>query len=149
MQRNGRPVWTFQQHVAVPLDLVRKFLFDVREGKSSSQHQPFVLQGKGPYRISRSGSRYTVHFDDGHFEFITIDPTQHRIYLQGQWWYRGAYTLAADGEGTLLTLDVHNIAEQFHFVAALMLLPQKRKHAVAFASFCKRLEQILGVGATV
>jgi hypothetical protein len=41
---------------------------------------------------------------------VEVDPRQHRLAVQGEWWYRGEYTVEPHPRGSLVVYRVYNIA---------------------------------------
>jgi hypothetical protein len=41
------------------------------------------------------------------------DPVRRNLAVSGQWWYRGEYTVAGTGHGSLLTYSMYNVAPRF------------------------------------
>lgn len=133
-----KPIWTFNGEAGVPLATAKQLLLDFREGGFDERSAPLLVAGKGSVKITRDGPRYVVTFTDGHREFVTPEPERNTIAIQGQWWYRGEYTLTAAGNKTHIRLRVFNIAKQA-WMASLMNIGAKQKHAAAFDALCKSI----------
>jgi hypothetical protein len=57
--------------------------------------------------------------------YLEIDPSQHRIAVQGEWWYRGVHRLEPHPRGTLLLYSVYNIAPPMSkWIASLVQGPE-------------------------
>jgi hypothetical protein len=41
---------------------------------------------------------------------VEVDPRRHRLAVQGEWWYRGEYTVEPHPRGSLVVYRVYNIA---------------------------------------
>lgn len=133
-------VWTFNCEVDMPLEDAMNVFFDVREGTFTEFTAPFLVQGKGNLKISYDLINYIVEFEDGHREFINTEEVENRIAVQGEWWYRGEYTLSAAGAKTNVRLDVYNLADK-EWVVSLMNIGAERKHQMEFISLCKMAER--------
>lgn len=58
-------------------------------------------------------------------EHIRVDKADHKLTIQGEWWYRGVYSVAPHKRGSLLTYSVYNIAPGIgHWAAQLVQGPQ-------------------------
>lgn len=45
----------------------------------------------------------------GHIQ-LEVEKRQHRVAIQGEWWYRGVYSLTPHPQGCLLVYQVYNVA---------------------------------------
>jgi hypothetical protein len=66
------------------------------------------------YRMSGEPAPHDRHF--------RIDRARRRIVVQGNWWYRGVYSLEPHHEGTLVIYEVHNVARRARWLVPLVLL---------------------------
>jgi len=57
--------------------------------------------------------------DDRHIE---LDRRGRRVTVQGDWWFRGVYTLEPHPGGTLVAYRVFNIARRWRWMVPLVLL---------------------------
>jgi hypothetical protein len=124
----------------VQLQEAQQVFFDLREGTFSGLTAPFLVRGKGEVKITYNNVHFIVEFADGHREFITVEKEHNRIAVQGEWWYRGEYTLTAAGNKTLVQLEVFNLADQ-EWMVSLMNIGARKKHEIAFQRLCKMIAQ--------
>ncbi|HTF03440.1 MAG TPA: hypothetical protein VK826_05415 [Bacteroidia bacterium] len=137
-----KSLWTFSTTVNIPAEEIFGMLSDIREGEFDELSAPFVVAGKGKVKIAFDKVHYVVTFEDDHREFISVDKEKMMLAVQGEWWYRGEYTLTAEGEQTRVELNVFNLADQ-GWMVSLMNINARRKHEIEFLSFCKSLERKL------
>lgn len=137
---NTKPVWIFEKTINLTQGQVEKILFDITDGNFKSDNLPFILKGKTNCTILKDNERFIISFEDGHKEYIRIDKANHKISVQGEWWYQGVYSLRPSNANTIVTLDIYNIADKFKWVASLMILPEKVKHKTMFEKFILELE---------
>ncbi len=137
-----KSVWIFNCVINAPLDDVRKKFFDVHEGEFSELASPLLVAGKGAVKITFDKVIYTITFSDGHLEYISIEPDENKMSVQGEWWYRGEYTLTSNGDATNVQLEVFNLADQ-EWMVSLMNIGAKRKHEIAFQSLCRMAERMI------
>lgn len=138
------PIWIFQQTINTPLPTVWSLLADFPVGKPSAK-QPFLLSDYNVTAIEGTEQSYTIHYEmQGSKQqmFAFIDQLKHEVGLQGQWWYRGVYQLERQGDTTLLTLSVYNVAPGLgRWAARLMVLGQKGEHRKGFQKLVGRMEE--------
>lgn len=132
-----KSVWTFTGEIDAPLESAQQVFFDFREGTFGEFAAPFLVKGKGDVKITYNNVHYVVEFPDGHREFVSEEKEKNRIAVQGEWWYRGEYTLSAAGNKTHVQLEVFNLADQ-EWMVSLMNIGAKKKHEAAFQSLCAR-----------
>jgi hypothetical protein len=111
--------WSVSGIVEAPVDKVWEALVDVTPGlpptvKDAIAHQdetrPFTTTvGKpGESRIK-----------------IEVEKQQHSIAIEGEWWYRGVYSVETHQKGSLLVYSVYNIAPgSTRWMAQLVQGPQ-------------------------
>lgn len=133
-------VWIFNAHINASLDEVKKIFLDVRDGEFSELTAPLLVTGKGPVKITLDKVIYTITFSDDHLEYISIAPQENKIAVQGEWWYRGEYTLTTSDGATNVQLEVFNLADQ-EWMVSLMNIGAKRKHEIAFLNLCNMVER--------
>jgi hypothetical protein len=133
-------IWTFNCEVDMTLDEAKNVFFDFREGEFSELSAPFLVAGKGNVKITFDKIHFVVEFTDGHREFISMDKDSNQVAVQGEWWYRGEYTLSTQGGKTNVQLQVFNLADQ-EWLVSLMNVNAERKHGIAFKSLCKMAER--------
>lgn len=77
--------------------------------------------------------------------YVEIDQRAHRIAVQGEWWYRGVYSVESHERGSLVVYRVYNIAPGAGWWAArLVQEPQHAREmgrylAKTLATICDRL----------
>jgi hypothetical protein len=135
-----KPIWIFEQHISFSIEAIEKIVFEIKEGRYESLDLPFLLRDKKAFSVKKEGSKIAVQFDDGHKEFIFLNPSEHQFSMQGEWWYRGVYQLERTDEGTRIRLQVFNVAQKFRWAAALMILREKKTHRLKFEKFTGALE---------
>lgn len=139
-----KSVWTFNCEIDTPLEEAKQVFFDFREGTFSEFSAPFLVKGKGDVKITYDNIHFVVEFTDGHREFVSMEKDKNMIAVQGEWWYRGEYTLSAvvSSSGvenkTKVQLEVFNLADQ-EWMVSLMNIGAKKKHEAGFQSLCKRV----------
>jgi hypothetical protein len=136
------PLWTFESTTPLTIDQIESRLFDLKEGEYNSDKKPFLLRNKAGFKISKENSTYTIEFKDGHKEYIELDPAGHSIRIRGMWWYQGVYTAHAHLEGTMIRLEVYNIARSFRWAASLMVMKEKKKHEKMFHDCLRELKAV-------
>lgn len=138
-----KSLWTFNCEVDLPLEEAQQVFFDFREGSFNEYTAPLLVKGKGDVKITFDRIHFVVEFTDGHREFASIEKEKSRIVIQGEWWYRGEYTLTAvvspggTENKTNVQLEVFNLADQ-EWMVSLMNIGAKKKHEIAFQSLCRR-----------
>ncbi len=89
--------------VEAPPDEVAAVLLDARPGGRS----PIAATGAAK---PRSGDEFTVT-KDGSVITVTLDRAARTVTQQGEWWYRGVYSVEPEERGSLVLYRVFNIAE--------------------------------------
>lgn len=133
-------IWTFTCDVDLPFGEAKKVFFDFREGEFNELSAPFLVAGKGNVKVTFDRIHFVVEFADGHREFASMEEENNLIAIQGEWWYRGEYTLIPSGQKTTVQLQVFNLADQ-EWLVSLMNTNAERKHEIAFKSLCKMAER--------
>ena len=102
MSKRTQAQWTVAGIVAAPVDQVWATLLagtpllspaDKQAAARAVGPEPFVATSAQP-----GGGR------------VEVDPRQHRLAVQGEWWYRGEYTVEPHPRGSLVVYRVYNIA---------------------------------------
>ena len=136
----NQPIWEFSEIANVPFSHAKSIIFNIEEGAFDSEHLPFILKRKEKCEIIKTENTFLIKFPH-HQENVIIDNQKNKFIIQGEWWYRGIYELKMDTETTTrITLEVHNIAKKYRWVAGIMVLPEKSKHQANFENFVKMLE---------
>jgi len=141
--------------LAAPVDRVAELLLTAHPGpvgpangwllyRSGYPAGPATLRG-GPYR-------FEVVADDARTLYLDVDRDRKTAALQGGWWYRGEYEVAAEASGqTRLTYRVRNVAAQPTWLVALshrLFIGYRRTMRRALIALCADIERDLGAGAT-
>lgn len=135
-----KPLSRFKRSTRLKIREIEAILFRIAEGEYPSYRMPFLLEGRSSCNISLVDSRYVVSFSDGHKEYITIDKVKHTLSIQGEWWYKGIYSLQEQEKKTLISLSVYNVAQNYRWAASLMMLLEKSNHRMGFEKLITRLE---------
>jgi|GEM_PF-6097737 len=143
--KDNKPFWTFEKTTNLSIKDIEAILFKIGVGQYKSDSLPFILASKSSCIISIDGNsidgnKFIISFEDGHKEYIIIDYANHTLTTQGEWWYRGIYSLHLKGEKTLIKLNIFNVAKKHRWAASLMICPQKNKHKENFEKFVANLE---------
>jgi hypothetical protein len=111
----SRP-WLATGVVEAPVDAV--FAALLASGPVGRQHNlPGTATGADNDRVLRY--RAPVG-DSGYVAAIEVDPKEHSLAVQGNWWYRGVYTVRACPQGSLIEYRVHNAASRGRWAVPLM-----------------------------
>lgn len=138
--KDNKPVRTFESIVNSEVKCVEKILFDIKCGKYRTKNLPFILRGKTDCEVEMLNSRYIISFSDGHKEYITINADNHQLIVQGEWWYKGVYSLLPMGGQTLIKLEIFNHAKRYRWAASLMILMDTKNHEQKFVALISELE---------
>ena len=113
--------WLARGVVEAPAATVFTALLEVGP-TAGARHRPDTLTDAGGVQryqasIGEPGSTITVE----------VDPRRHMLAVQGNWWYRGVYTVHEDPVGSRLEYRVHNIATHLRWAVPLTQrgLPQQ------------------------
>lgn len=140
MSKKYKPIWTFEKTIKLSIEQVEAILFDIKEGDFKKNELPFILKGKTNCVITKRDTKFSIAFEDGHKEYVEIDKLNHTLSTQGEWWYRGLYTLIQEGDVTSIKFQIFNVAERYRWVASLMVLPEKNTHKNNFENFVTKIE---------
>ncbi|HEX8515716.1 MAG TPA: hypothetical protein VF868_05905 [Bacteroidia bacterium] len=135
-------LWEFETTTSLSAREIEKYLFNINEGEYKSGYLPLIFKGKPGCRISGSGPGFIAQFEDGHKEYLIPDVEKRTLTIRGEWWYCGVYTITQHSAGSLVKLNIYNIAKKYRWAAALMVLPDKKKHRVNFHKLIKELERV-------
>lgn len=139
--QNDKPVWSFEKTTKFSIEKVEEILFAMHTGEYKLENFPFILKNRTQCFVTKESELFIITYKDGHKEFVTIDATNHKLTYQGEWWYKGVYTLQRNNNQTIITLDIYNVANKFRWVASLMILPEKKKHKADFEQLINNLEK--------
>lgn len=91
----------------IPLERAEEAVLDVAAGPPGPGR--VWLLGEAAGRVTGGPDRFTVA--QGQYRLtVEVDRSDRTIATQGGWWYRGEYTLDAEGPDTRLTHRVFNVA---------------------------------------
>lgn len=102
-QRTQSP-WSVSGILEAPLDQVWEVLFDTLPGLPSQVRRELERDGHPEVLTMSAGSP-----GEGRIH-LKVDKRQYRVAIQGEWWYRGEYSLTQHPHGCLLVYQVYNIA---------------------------------------
>ena len=112
----SRP-WLATGVVEAPVDAVFAALLASGPAAGTQHNPPGAATGPGADRVLRY--RAPVG-DSGYVAAIEVDPKEHSLAVQGNWWYRGVYTVRACPQGSLIEYRVHNAASRGRWAVPLM-----------------------------
>ena len=134
MSKRTQAGWTESGMVAAPVAQVWSVLLastpllspaDKQAAARATGPEPFVAASAQP-----GGGR------------VEVDPHRHRIAVQGEWWYRGEYTVEPHPRGSLVVYRVYNIAPGAGWWAAQLV--QGPGHARTMRPHLQDLLRTLG-----
>jgi hypothetical protein len=64
-------------------------------------------------------ARLAAVVDPGEQSSFAVDETAGLVVVQGGWWYRAEYRVAADPAGTRVTLTILNVAQPAHWAGPI------------------------------
>jgi len=112
----SRP-WLATGVVEAPVDAVFAALLAFGPAAGTQHNSPSAATGADADRVLRY--RAPVG-DSGYVAAIEVDPKEHSLAVQGNWWYRGVYTVRACPRGSLIEYRVHNVAPRGRWAVPLM-----------------------------
>ncbi len=139
-----KPVWTFGTDCPFALNAIEAVVFDLKINNEKNSSQSFLLAGKTGYVLTEEDGGMLISFTDGQSGRIFVNRQQHLLIIEGEWWYRGVYRFSPVGESTKITLSVFNVAKNLRWLAALMILPDRKKHLASLIDFAKRISIKMG-----
>lgn len=116
-----KPGWTVSGVVEAAVDQVWPLLMrnslqaiglDASAVENDHDSQPYIIS------IGKPGEGKIT---------VEVDMVHHNIATQGEWWYRGVYSVSPHPHGSLVTYDVYNIAPGIGWWAAQLV--QGRENA--------------------
>jgi hypothetical protein len=136
MSRRAQAGWTVAGVVEAPVDEVWAALLAV--GPVAALVDTSAVARAGASEVLRT----TVGQPGAGRTHLEIDPRQHRIALQGDWWYRGVHTVEPHPRGSRVVYRVYNIAPGVGRWAAQLV--QGPQHARTMQAQHRELLQTLG-----
>jgi hypothetical protein len=129
-------------------DRVAAILLDVRPGGRSPlapENADDVIAtppGEGlpageSFTVRRLGSRFAV----------TVDRPGRSVILQGEWWYRGETSVAAEPRGAMVTHRIFDVAGSRPWAVRFVSRGPLLAAPVAFAEYLRALGEQLGCAA--
>lgn len=85
------------------METVWEALLDLQSGLSPSERR--TLSRDGTNRLTHTVGRP----GEGRMR-IEIDGNQRKLTIQGEWWYRGEYSVEPHGQGSRVVYRVYNVA---------------------------------------
>ena len=104
MNKRMQSPWSASGLVEAPLDDVWEQLLDTFPMLSSQQRSELERAGS-PDVLKMSAGKH----GEGRIH-LEVDTKRHQVAVQGEWWYRGVYTLTPHPRGCLLVYQVYNVA---------------------------------------
>ncbi len=98
-----KPDWSVSGVVEAPVEQVWPLVLDGFRSTGIDMEAVRNYRGLQPYvtSIGKPGNGKIT---------VEVDKVQHSIATQGEWWYRGVYSVTSHSRGSLVTYDVYNIA---------------------------------------
>ncbi|MBF6611917.1 MAG: hypothetical protein IVW55_02185 [Chloroflexi bacterium] len=132
--RTTRAGWTASGVVEAPVEKAWKALLDALPDLPTSVRGAIVTRNSDQSFITSAGKP-----GEGKMRF-EIDRKRHQIAIEGEWWYRGVYSVEPHANGSLLVYRVYNIAPGIGWWAVQSV--QGQQHA---RTMPRRLEALLGL----
>jgi hypothetical protein len=139
--------------VTAPVDRVTELLLSAHPGPVGPNNGWLLHRSgypAGPATLGGGPCRFEVVADDVRTLFLDIDRDSKTAALQGGWWYRGEYEVAAEAADlTRLTYRVRNVATRPTWLVALshrLFIGYRGKMRRALIALCADIERDLGVG---
>ena len=104
MDKRMQPQWSASGILEAPLDKVWEQLLDTFPMLSSQERSQLEQEGS-PDVLKMSAGKH----GEGRIH-LEVDKNRHHVAVQGEWWYRGVYTLTPHTRGCLLVYLVYNVA---------------------------------------
>lgn len=104
MNKRAQPQWSASGLLEAPLDKTWEKLLDTFSMLSPQQRRELEREG-GPDVWKMSAGKQ----GEGRIH-LEVDKKHHRVAVQGEWWYRGVYSITAHPRGSLLVYQVYNVA---------------------------------------
>ena len=98
-----KPDWSVSGIVEAPVEQVWPLVLESFRTTGMDMNAVENYRGSQPYitSIGKPGNGKIT---------VEVDKDRHSITAQGEWWYRGAYTVTPHPRGSFVTYDVYNIA---------------------------------------
>ena len=103
MQDTTQAKWTLRGVIEAPVSQVWETLLEGAAGLTPADRQQ-IAREVGPQRFTNTSG------PGGGKLYVAVDKQRHTLALQGEWWYRGVYTVEPHAQGSLLVYRVYNIA---------------------------------------
>lgn len=116
----GQAMWTHSIHLGVPLEVAWPRLSSMPLGRTAvsaappALHLGATLHQAQDIHVAGDGTDFAVTVTTGpssHLVKVKVDPSTHRVTVEGQWWFRGVLALESPGASRCrLVLHAYNIA---------------------------------------
>lgn len=147
--RTPRPLASASAVIARPLEAVAEYVLRVAPGPLAPTNAPLLsLTSEPTMTLSGGPDRFEarlpgVHSDDSSVT-VEVDRGRRMLTVQGQWWYRGEYTLDSDPAGTRLTYTIFNLTGVPNGVIKLWQLQMLRRQQPDLDAAAAAVERALG-----
>jgi hypothetical protein len=118
--KKGKTLWVFESLLDFPYEKVRSRFFNIKIGEFSKSSAPLIFSEVGvfsysPKIIVKGGPEdFNINSQGQYVEYKMKAATgedSSSLTLEGQWWYRGVYSISRKEEHkTLLKQEVFNIS---------------------------------------
>ena len=109
--------WLATGVVENPVDVVFAALLTVGPA-TGAHHDPHDTNSRAD---SDGVLRYQAPIcDPAYTVTVEVDQHRHTLAVQGQWWYRGVYTVRECPRGSLVEYRVHNVATRGRWAVPMM-----------------------------
>lgn len=120
MSTRSKPQWVVSGFVEAPVDKVWRGLLENTPNLTPQERA--VLAGRNAAPITK-----TIAHEGGGKMTLSVDPQRHSVTTQGEWWYRGVFSVEAHSRGSCVRYSVFNIAPGIGWWAAQLV--QGPQHA--------------------
>jgi hypothetical protein len=126
--------WVVSGVIEVPVEKAWEALLEVYPNLTAADRDA-LKKSSQPFK--------TIHGQSGEGKiYLEVDPFQHSIAVQGEWWYCGVHAVQAHERGSLLEYCVYNIAPRAsRWMASLVQGPE---HARTMNSNLQNMLSTLG-----
>src|SRR5205085_10794200 len=120
MPNRTQPQWSVAGTIEAPLDDVWAALIESQTALTPAQKHALVRPDAARL-VTTNGTPGAgkIHID--------VNPAQHSVTIQGEWWYRGVQTVTPQGRACRLVYQVYNIGPGLGWWAAQLV--QGPEHA--------------------
>jgi hypothetical protein len=151
----GKPIWVFETVLDFPYDKIRSMFFAIEPGEFKRDNAPRILAEVGVFRyaseitIEGGPNDFLIHCKGFQMKYeigATIGEHSSSLILEGQWWYRGVYSIASNDGKTMLRQEVFNISPGISrlFFPIIKVQGTKEKLESGFKHLAKSLSTQFG-----